>query len=63
MAIDRAVKEGLHPATPEFREAVQTYTTAPETGLSDAAGAKAIARVQQAGVGAGTRGVDADTLM
>jgi hypothetical protein len=49
MAVDRATKEGLHPATPEFREAVQTYVTAPETGLSDAAAAKAIARIQQAG--------------
>lgn len=49
MAVDRAVKEELHPDTAEFRKAVLDYTDHPEMGLSDAAGAAAIERVQNAG--------------
>lgn len=49
MAVDRAVKEGFHPSSAEFRQAVVQYTARPEVGLSEKAGMEAIARVQQAG--------------
>jgi len=50
MAVDRAAKEGFHPESREFREAVVKYTARPETGLSEKAGLEAIARVEQAGL-------------
>jgi hypothetical protein len=49
MAIDRAVKEGLHPDTAEGRAAVVRYTERPELGLSAKDGMKAIEQVQNAG--------------
>jgi hypothetical protein len=49
MAIDRVTKEGLDLRTAEGREAVVLYTARPEHGLSEAAGLKAIERVQEAG--------------
>ena len=49
MAVDRAVKAGLHPDTAEFRSRVVEWTAKPELGLPEAAGLKAIERVQQAG--------------
>lgn len=49
MAVDRAVKEGLHPDSAEFRNAVVQYVGRPEFGLSEKAGMQAIERIQQAG--------------
>lgn len=49
MAIDRVVKEGLHPETAEGRAAIVKYTEAPDTGLSAKAGEAAIKAVQEAG--------------
>jgi hypothetical protein len=49
MAVDRAVKEGLHPETAEGRQAVVQWTARPEFGLSEKAGLEAIAKVQEAG--------------
>lgn len=49
MAVDRAVKEGLHPDSKEFREAVVKYTAEPETGLSEKAALEAVTRIEQAG--------------
>jgi hypothetical protein len=49
MAVDRVVKEGLHPETREGREAISLYTQRPEIGLTDAQAAKALETIQNAG--------------
>lgn len=49
MAVDRVIKEGLHPETAEGRAAMVKYTETPELGLSAKAAEAAIQRVQQAG--------------
>jgi hypothetical protein len=49
MAVDRAVKEGLHPETLEGREKIVQYTQRPEFGLSEKDGLAAINKVQEAG--------------
>ena len=49
MAVDRVVKEGLHPETAEGREKIAQYTARPEFGLSEKAAMEAIAKVEQAG--------------
>lgn len=49
MAVDRVVKEGLHPETAEARDRIVLYAQRPEIGLTDAQAAKALEAVQQAG--------------
>ena len=49
MAVDRVVKEGLHPDTKEARERITLYTQRPELGLTDAQAAGVIKAVQDAG--------------
>lgn len=49
IAVDRVVKEGLHPETKEARERIVQYTQRPEFGLPEKQGLEAIAKVQEAG--------------
>lgn len=49
MAVDRVVKEGLHPETKEARDRIVLYTQRPEIGMGDAAGARALEMVREAG--------------
>jgi len=49
MAVDRAVKEGLHPNTKEFTETVSRYTYNPELGLSAKNALKVREAIEQAG--------------
>jgi hypothetical protein len=49
MAVDRAVKEGWHPATKEFREAVERYVQNPTEGLSAKDAAAVTDRIEKAG--------------
>jgi len=50
MAIDRLVKEGVHPETAEGRALIEQYVARPETGLSETAGQAALAKIRQAGL-------------
>lgn len=49
MAVDRVVKEGMHPETLEARERIVQYAQRPELGLSEKAAAEAFASIEQAG--------------
>lgn len=49
LAVDRAVKEGLHPETAEGRERVTLYTGRPDFGLEAKDAAAAIKRIQDVG--------------
>jgi hypothetical protein len=49
MAVDRAVKEGFHPDSAEFSQAVVRYVQDPAAGLSEAAGKAAVEAIQKAG--------------
>lgn len=49
MATDRAVKEGFHPDTAEFRQKVTQYAQQPDFGLTEAAAAAAVKQIQNAG--------------
>ena len=49
MATDRAVKEGFHPETSEFRQKVTQYTQQPAFGLTEEAGLAAVKQIQNAG--------------
>ncbi len=49
LAIDRTVKEGLHPETAEGRERVTLYTARPEFGLEPKAAGEIIKQIQDIG--------------
>jgi hypothetical protein len=50
LAVDRLVKEGVHPDTAEGRSLLAQYIERPEFGLSETAGQKALAKIRQAGL-------------
>jgi hypothetical protein len=49
MAVDRVVKEGLHPDSMEARDRITLYTQRPEIGMTEAAAAKALEAIESAG--------------
>lgn len=52
LAVDRAVKEGLHPNSREWREAVAQYADRPEIGLSEKAAVEVMKKITDAGAAA-----------
>lgn len=49
MAVDRVVKEGLHPDTMEARDRITLYAQRPEIGLTEKQAAGVLAEIQNAG--------------